>query len=204
MTAVRPVTAMSEMPKSADGDIATMVAPGHVYWITGLSGAGKSTTAHSLATQLRACQRSVIVLDGDDLRAVYGDGLEYAVADRRKLAMRHARLCRLLSLQGMDVICATISLFHACHDWCRQNIAHYHEIYLRVTLDELRRRDPRGLYQRAICGEQVNVAGVDLPVEEPRTPDLVIENDGHLTPDEVADELWRFVSQHESWLCRAS
>lgn len=174
---------------------------GHVYWITGLSGSGKSTTARGLTAKLRDQRRPVILLDGDDLRSVYGDGLAFTLDDRRVLAMRHARLCRLLSSQGFDVVCATISLFHACHDWCRQNIENYHEIYLRTSWDELRRRDPKGLYQRSTNGD---VVGVDIPVEEPRAPGLIIENDGRLSPDDVVQRAWDYVLQQEGQTCRAS
>lgn len=167
--------------------------PGHVFWITGLSGAGKSTTARDLACRLRSLGRNVVLLDGDELRSVYGEGLGFSTADRKALALRHAKLCRLLASQGLDVICATISLFHACHAWLRQNLLHYHEVYLRVTLDELRRRDPKGLYQQTAASDPGHVVGVDLPVEEPVAPDVLIENDGRLTPDEVAEQLWRYV-----------
>lgn len=172
---------------------------GHVYWITGLSGAGKTTTARTLVVRLRDQGRQVVLLDGDDLRQVYGDGLEFTVADRRKLAFRHARLCRLLARQGFDVVCATISLFHDCHAWCRQHLPHYHEIYLRVAMQELVRRDARGFYSRVGTGEQRDVIGVDLPVEQPLAPHLVIENDGGLTPDMVTEQLWRYVSQCEGF-----
>lgn len=177
---------------------------GQVYWITGLSGVGKSTTAYRLTARLRAHQRQVILLDGDDLRAVYGDGLAFTLDDRRVLAMRHALLCRLLSSQGFDVVCATISLFHACHDWCRQNIAHYHEIYLRTSWDELRRRDSKGLYQQSSSDETVDVVGVNIPGEEPRHPDLIINNDGRMTPEDVVQRVWEYVLQQEGQTSRAS
>lgn len=172
---------------------------GHVYWITGLSGAGKTTAARSLTVGLRDRQRHVVLLDGDELRQVYGDGLEFTVADRRQLAFRHARLCRLLSSQGFDVVCATISLFHDCHAWCRQHLPRYHEIYLRVAMPELVRRDARGYYRRAALGEQRDLMGVDLPVEEPFAPDLIVDNDGSLSPADVAEQLWRYVSQCEGF-----
>ncbi len=189
---------------SATDDLSPQQEPlaGRVFWITGFSGAGKSTAALDLAARLRRQQRHVIVLDGDELRAVYGDGLAFTLTDRRILAMRHARLCRLLSSQGFDVVCATISLFHDCHRWCRQNLSHYHEIYLRVTMEELRRRDPRGLYRGVINGTQSDLVGVDLPVEEPQSPDLTIENDGRWTAADVADQLWRYVSHLEG--CRGA
>lgn len=166
---------------------------GQVYWITGLAGSGKSTTATLLAHRLRARRPGVVLLDGDDLRAVYGDGLGHSIADRRILAMRNARLCQMLSNQGLDVVCATISLFHECHAWCRANIAHYHEIYLRVSVAELSKRDTGGLYESALPGRQPNVVGVDLPVEAPLRPDVIIDNMGQFTATDVVERVWNYI-----------
>lgn len=181
-------------PSDSSGDAKPQPLPsGHVFWITGLSGAGKSTTARDLVHRLRSRGRHVVLLDGDELRSVYGDGLAFTTSDRLTLAMRHAKLCRLLANQGFDVVCATISLFHACQAWLRQNILDYHEIFLHVSLAELHRRDPKGLYQRTAATAPVHVVGVDLPVEEPLNPDLLIENHGQLSPDDVAAQLWQYV-----------
>ena len=101
--------------------------------------------------------------------------------------MRNARICRVLSVQGVDVVCATISLLHDVHRWNRVNIPSYHEIYLRVPLEELTRRDPKGLYASARRGELKNVVGLDIPVEEPTIPDLIIDNYGRLDAAAAAD-----------------
>ena len=85
---------------------------GRVFWITGLSGAGKTSVGRQLSARLRAAGRAVIFLDGDALRAVVAQDLGYSESNRRRSAMRNARLCRLLAEQGSDVVCATISLFH--------------------------------------------------------------------------------------------
>src|ERR1700683_217953 len=121
-----------------------MIAPGRVFWITGLSGAGKSTVGEGLWRRLRAAGSPAVLLDGDKLREAIAEDLGRLREDRRRSAMRNARLCRLLSDQGVDVVCATISLFHEVHDWNREHIPNYLEIYLRVPLEEIERRDPKG------------------------------------------------------------
>jgi adenylylsulfate kinase-like enzyme len=160
-----------------------------VFWITGLSGAGKSTVGRELWTRLRAAGRLVTFLDGDDLRAAIAEDLGHSAEDRRRSAMRNARLCRLLVEQGADVVCATISLFHEVQRWNRKNIPGYREIYLRVPIDELRRRDGKGIYAGAERGETTDVVGLDLTAEVPESPDLVLDNYGELDVTTAVDRV---------------
>lgn len=159
--------------------------PGRVFWITGFSGTGKSTLGRLLCQHLRQQGVPALMLDGDDLRQVFGNDLGHTRADRQRSAMRNARLCRFLANQGMDVVCATISLFHACQQWNREHIPRYHEIYLKAALHTLQARDPHGLYAAAARGERNNVVGLDLTAELPQHPDLILENDGHLPPGQL-------------------
>ena len=156
------------------------VSPGRVFWITGLSGAGKTTVGRGLWSRLRAAGRPVTFLDGDALRSVIAEDLGHSAGGRRRSAMRNARLCRLLAEQGADVVCATISLFHEVQRWNRENIPGYREIYLRVPIDELRRRDSKGIYAGAERGDARDVVGLDVPAEAPEAPDLVLDNYGLL------------------------
>ena len=140
-------------------------------WITGLSGAGKSTVSQALVPLLREQEICSILLDGDTLREVFGAAVlndeNHSREGRIGLAMKYAQLCRVLSEQGLTVVIATISLFAEIHSWNRQNIPGYFEVYLPVPLEELRRRDPKLIYSRYDSGQIKNVAGLDLEIDEP-------------------------------------
>jgi glutamine kinase len=163
---------------------------GRVFWITGLSGAGKTTVGMELWRRLRATGRAVVFLDGDALRTAIAEDLGHGVESRRRSAMRNARLCRLLASQGQDVVCATISLFHEIQRWNRENIPGYCEIYLRVPLHELRRRDCKGIYAAARRGDLSNVVGLDMAAELPESPDLVLDNYGSIDGAAAAERIW--------------
>jgi adenylylsulfate kinase-like enzyme len=154
---------------------------GKVIWITGLSGAGKSSLARLLSSQLRTQGMAVVMLDGDELRDVFGASAPNTQNHNRQgrlaLALQYSRLCLLIADQGVVVVIATISLFKEVHKWNRANLPGYFEVYLKVPVEELRRRDPKGIYRRFDAGELTHVAGLDLPIDEPDTADLIMEFD---------------------------
>ena len=150
-----------------------------VLWITGLSGAGKSTLASEVVQCLRAKGEAVVMLDGDVLREVFGaaatNAQNHGREGRLALAFQYAHLCRVIASQGLTVVIATISLFKEIHAWNRENLPGYFEVYLKVPVEELRRRDPKGIYRRFDAGELQDVAGLDLPIDEPEAADCVVE-----------------------------
>jgi adenylylsulfate kinase len=156
---------------------------GRVVWITGLSGAGKSTLARAFAAELRSHAHSVVILDGDELREVFGatavNSQNHGREGRLALALQYAHLCRVIAAQGFTVVIATISLFHEVHAWNRAHLPGYFEVYLKVPLEELRRRDPKGIYRQFYAGDLHNVAGLDLPIDEPQAADWVVEFEPH-------------------------
>jgi len=166
---------------------------GRVCWITGLSGAGKSTLAHEVAARLRAQGETVVLLDGDELREVFGaaaaNATNHGLKGRLVLAMQYAHLCRVIASQGLTVVIATISLFKEVHSWNRASLPGYFEIYLKVPVDELRRRDPKGIYRRFDAGELTDVAGLDLAIDEPEAADWVAEFAPGQTVDTLADKV---------------
>ena len=153
---------------------------GKTYWLTGLSGAGKTTIGRLWYKKLRQSGVTAVFLAGDELRQVFGGSLGYSLEDRQKMAMNYARLCALLSKQGLTVVCCTISMFDSVRAWNRENIPGYVEVYIEASMETLRRRDQKGLYS---TGKQ-NVAGVDFQVELPKAPDLILDNNGEKSPEE--------------------
>lgn len=169
---------------------------GLAVWITGLSGAGKTTVASLLESRFHAASYPCVLLDGDAVRALLRRewGLETGHEWEQRLALAglYAKLCQALVARGYDVVCATVSMFHEVRDWNRAHIPNYLEIYLRVPLDELRRRDPKGHYARSVEGGG-GMVGIGMLAEEPRTPDLVIDHAPNLTPDDSAQTIWRMI-----------
>ncbi len=143
-----------------------------VVWITGLSGAGKTTLAARLVRALREDGVWTVHVDGDRMREVFGNDLGHSPSDRRANAWRIARTCAFLAEEGALVVCSTVSMFGEIWTWNRKNIAPYLEVVLDVPFEVLRARDQRGLYS----GGEVNVAGVDLEVAWPRDAHLVLKS----------------------------
>ncbi|PJG47198.1 hypothetical protein CAF53_02300 [Sphingobium sp. LB126] len=173
------------------GDLDACTARGCIYWVTGLSGSGKTTLAQALVERLGALGRSVVQIDGDRMRAILGGRFGYTHGDRHLLAQTYGRLCKELGDQGHDVVCATVSMFHDVRAWNRDNIGHYVEIYLRMPIDQLVERHPRGLYARGLTGHIRHVPGIDIALEEPEAPDVIL--DAALPPAAVVANLFRYL-----------
>jgi adenylylsulfate kinase len=153
-----------------------------VIWLCGLSGTGKSTLGGLLYERLKPSTPNLVLLDGEDVRAVYGDEhLGHDAESRRRNSVRIAKLCQLLDRQGIHVICCAMTLAPEAQVSNREELAEYYEVLLRVSLPVLASRDPKGIYRRARRGELKNVAGVDLPYVPPANPHLTIDNDADRT-----------------------
>jgi len=163
---------------------------GTVYFFTGLSGAGKTTLGELFYGHLRDKKDNVVLLDGDRIRPVYNEDIGYTNEDRLKGASRTFRVCKMLSDQGIDVVVCSICMYSAVREWNRANIENYREIYIKVSSETLLKRNQKGLYT-----EGKDVVGVDLPFDEPKSPDVIICNDGTETPETIVarleEKLWR-------------
>jgi adenylylsulfate kinase len=162
-----------------------IVDQGFTVWLTGLSGAGKSTIAGLLESELRSRRDRVEVLDGDVVRTHLSKGLGFSKEDRDTNIRRIAFVCHLLTRNGVAVISAAISPYRDVRDEARRDITRFVEVYVKCPLDELVRRDVKGLYARAIKGEIANFTGVSDPYEEPLRPDVVVETDRETVAESV-------------------
>jgi adenylyl-sulfate kinase len=154
---------------------------GFTLWLTGLSGAGKTTLAVLLATELRARGVRVEVLDGDEVRTNLSKGLGFSKEDRDTNIRRIGYVCRLLSRNGIGAVSAAISPYSAIRDEVRRAVeqegAGFIEVFVKCPIAVLAERDVKGLYKKALAGELKGFTGVSDPYEEPLAPDVVVETD---------------------------
>jgi cytidine diphosphoramidate kinase len=168
-----------------------------VFWITGLPGAGKTTIARQLYEILKVEKRNVVLLDGDQLRKVFADETNYDYSSRKNLAQKYSRLCKYLSDQGHTVIIATVSMFHDIRDWNRKNINSYAEVYIKVPIEILAERDQKNLYSMGMKGEVNNVLGIDVEIEEPMEPDVILNNDGAESLPDLVQKIIAFINKSD-------
>ncbi len=152
-----------------------MTDQGLTLWLTGLSGAGKSTIAERVAAELRRRGQRVEVLDGDVIRENLSKGLGFSKEDRDTNIRRIGFVAELLSRNGVVVIVAAISPYRAVRDEVRARIERFVEVHVHCDLDDLVRRDVKGLYRRALAGEIANFTGVSDPYEQPERPEITVD-----------------------------
>lgn len=170
-----------------------MSESGATLWFTGLSGAGKSTIAEIVESDLRERGFKVEVLDGDVVRTNLSKGLGFSKEDRDTNIRRIAFVADLLSRNGVIAITAAISPYREVRDEARQMMGdRFIEIYAKASVDECARRDVKGLYEKAMRGEIKEFTGVSDPYEEPLNPEIVCETETE-SPEESAAKVVAFL-----------
>ena len=162
---------------------------GFTVLLTGMSGAGKSTTAKLLDQRLRDAGARVELLDGDVIRTRLSKGLGYTRQDRNENLKRIAFVCELLSRNGIVAIVAAIAPYREAREEMRRRMENFVEVYLRCPLDVLIARDDKGLYKKALAGEISHFTGVSDPYEEPQHPDVTIDSSVE-GPEEAVAKVW--------------
>jgi adenylylsulfate kinase len=158
---------------------------GFTIWLTGLSGAGKSTISKEFERRLNAVGRNVEIMDGDVIRTNLSKGLGFSREDRITNNKRIAFVCSLLTRNGVACIAAAISPYREAREWARETIGNFVEIYVKCPLEVCEQRDVKGLYKLVKEGKKKEFTGKDDPYEEPEHPDLIVETDRETVTESV-------------------
>lgn len=174
------------------------MSQGATIWLTGLSGAGKTTISRMAAERLVQRGIRTEILDGDEVRKVLTADLGFSREDRVQNARKVAYVAKLLSRNGVVVFVSLISPYREMRDHARREMDRFLEVYVKCSLAECARRDVKGLYQKAVRGQIPRFTGISDPFEEPEHPDLVLDTERE-TPQESAAKLLRFL-EAKGWL----
>lgn len=170
-----------------------------VLWLTGLSGAGKTTIAKLVAEGLNASGRPAVLLDADELRAGLNSDLGFSDSDRAENIRRIAEVANLFSKAGIVAVVACISPLREHRQGCRRIFGseRFIEIFVDTALPECMRRDPKGLYEKALRGEITNFTGLHSRYEPPDNPDIHIHTE-NVDPKKNANDIMEYVNSHAS------
>ncbi|MED3907336.1 MULTISPECIES: adenylyl-sulfate kinase [Geobacillus] len=158
-----------------------------VLWFTGLSGAGKSTLSVEVEKELHQRGVRTYILDGDNIRHGLNKDLGFSAEDRKENIRRIGEVAKLMVDAGIVTLTAFISPYREDREMVRQLLGEkeFIEIYVKCSLEECERRDPKGLYKKARAGEIKGFTGIDDPYEEPENPELVVETDKQTLEESV-------------------
>ena len=169
-----------------------------VLWFTGLSGSGKSTVANLLEKKLHAAGKHTYILDGDNVRHGLNRDLGFTDQDRVENIRRVAEVARLMADAGLIVIVSFISPFKAERRMARELLGQgeFVEVFVDTPFEECAKRDPKGLYARALSGAIKNFTGVDSPYETPENPEIHLQTLGK-TPEEMVEIVENWLNERD-------
>jgi len=163
---------------------------GFVVWLTGLPASGKTTLARVLGRRLREMGWRVEVLDGDEVRRWLSPEAGFSREDRERHLRRVAHVSKLLARNGVAVVASFVSPYRSVRREVREIVEaeglKFVEVYVRCSLETAMKRDPKGLYRRAVRGELKNMTGVQDAYEEPESPEVVVDSET-MTPEQEAE-----------------
>jgi adenylylsulfate kinase len=172
-----------------------------VIWLTGLPGSGKTTIAKALSPKLKGSGFKVELLDGDIVRKELSPELGFTKQDRELHARRVVYLCKLLSRNGIAPIVSLISPYREFRRYARREINvdnNFYEVYVKCSLGTCMRRDPKGLYKKALAGEIKDLSGLQDPYEEPENPEVIVDTEEQTSEECVNVILKRVLQRYDN------
>jgi len=165
---------------------------GMVLWFTGLSGSGKSTIANALDDELNKLGKKTYILDGDNIRMGLNKDLSFSPEDRKENIRRISEVAKLFADSGTIVLTAFISPYILDRQAARDLIGEdFNEVFIDADVEECIKRDPKGLYKKALAGEIKGFTGIDAPYEKPTNAEIIIKN---LSIPESVEYLLKFIN----------
>ncbi len=161
-----------------------------VYWITGLSGVGKTPLAKKLAENLSK-MKPTILIDGDQIREIFKLENKNDRDSRLKIAYIYSNLTKLIVSQNINVVCSTISLFYEIHEYNRKNFDQYCEILIKKDINKLILEDKKNIYSNSINNHDYAV-GVNIEPEYPKNPTFIFDFNSTNNLDSVVNEILNF------------
>jgi adenylylsulfate kinase len=157
---------------------------GIVFWITGLSGSGKTTIAEKIKKKIISQYGASLTFSGDDLRKLFNYN-QFSKEARLTYAMSYGKFCKYISDKNINVIFSTVSLFDEVRRWNRSNINNYIEIYIKSDIKKLMKKRQKFFYK----GNHKNIVGKNLKAEFPKKPNITIKNDFTKPLNKLSKEL---------------
>lgn len=162
--------------------------PTPVIWMTGLPASGKTTIANLLKDYYQKHNLPVDILDGDEIRKTLSSDLGFSEKDRKEHNKRVIFVAKLLAKNRITTIIPLISPYRETREFARNEIPNFVEVWVKASVDECKKRDPKGLYKKATAGEITNLTGLQSPYEEPTNPELVLDTEKN-NPQECLEML---------------
>jgi|TARA_Y100000294_G_scaffold127142_1_gene118593 adenylylsulfate kinase len=157
---------------------------GILFWITGLSGSGKTTIAEKIKNSISKKYGPTITLSGDDLRKTFNYN-KFSRKYRLAYALSYGKFCKYITDKNINVIFSTVSLFHKVRNWNKMNINNYVEIYIETDIYQLIKKKKKFFYK----GYYKNVVGKNLKAEFPKSPNIIIKNNFKKSLNRLSTEL---------------